>query len=642
MIDMEDLCSGYRSKAVPAYKERDVAQLRENLLLWYGKERRMLPWRGDEYTIENAETGVTEKFKRERSAYGTWVSEIMLQQTRVETVIGYWHRWMTRFPNVAVLAQASPEEVNQLWSGLGYYNRAQRLLQGAQDVLAKHGGELPSSIEKLQSIPGIGPYTAGAISSIAFDKVEPLVDGNVVRVFSRLRAITSEDKSKEMENQCWSLAKQVVDPEDPGSFNQALMELGATVCKPTNPNCTACPVRDLCAARILTKVRESQVIVDCDEPAPTTAAATAANWDVELPRSVTDFPFKTAKKAPRELVLSVAVFVSTFVEKENASSDCSTGVLASSLEDGEGAHIDDAGKTAGDGASSVEKYLFVKRPVGGLLQNQWEFPNVVLYEQKNSSGAGSKKQGKGKVGEEEKTKPVDCEERDGGGEITHETVDVSASALWRQFPSFLENSLGYGWSDGTGVKQQEGQEEQEKCRAGHGLRAVLAPRRAGDGARKDGSNFDNFVEIDAEGAHSTPIAPSAASKETRIQPIVHVFSHQRHTMHITIHDVSMRQLHDSSSPSSLPSSDTKEGKWMTSEEIVEAGITSGCKKVLKAVLAARSVREKGGAKRGTTRASKTPRANKKRPGGVGAGAEVDGDTKQARISSFFEKKKTVN
>ena len=115
----------------------------------------------DEYTITNAETGALETFKRERSAYGTWVSEIMLQQTRVETVISYWHRWMARFPNIEALAQASPEEVNQLWSGLGYYNRAQRLLQGAKEILAKHEGELPSSIEKLQNIPGIGPYCRG-------------------------------------------------------------------------------------------------------------------------------------------------------------------------------------------------------------------------------------------------------------------------------------------------------------------------------------------------------------------------------------------------------------------------------------------------------------------------------------------------
>ena len=373
---------------MPAYQDGDVAQLRKELLSWYSKERRMLPWRGDEYTITNAETGALETFKRERSAYGTWVSEIMLQQTRVETVISYWHRWMAKFPNIEALAQASPEEVNQLWSGLGYYNRAQRLLQGAKEILAKHEGELPSSIEKLQSIPGIGPYTAGAISSIAFGKVEPLVDGNVVRVFSRLRAIQFEDKSKDMEKQCWTLAKQLVDPMDPSSFNQALMELGAMVCKPSNPACSTCPAKGLCAARIITEAAASQSRPKGDEIGDTMKDG------IELPKSVSEFPFKTAKKAPRELVLSVGVFVRTFVGKGGSTSAISSEVPAISLEEEKGPRTSDLGDKNGSNGkdTTVEKYLFVKRPAGGLLQNQWEFPNVVLYEQGNGNRVDKKRQ----------------------------------------------------------------------------------------------------------------------------------------------------------------------------------------------------------------------------------------------------------
>jgi A/G-specific adenine glycosylase len=183
------------------------------------------------------------------NAYATWVSEIMLQQTRVETVVAYFERWMRRFPTVHALAAASPEDVNAHWAGLGYYRRARFLHEGAKRVVATMHGELPSTAEALKQIPGIGEYTAGAIASIAFDQRAAIVDGNVIRVMARLRALAVHPKHKLGLRLIWDLAADLVEGERPGDLNQALMELGATVCTPKSPVCGACPVADVCRAR---------------------------------------------------------------------------------------------------------------------------------------------------------------------------------------------------------------------------------------------------------------------------------------------------------------------------------------------------------------------------------------------------------
>lgn len=213
-----------------------------DLIKWYQANRRLLPWRGDE------EFPIT--------PYGVWISEVMLQQTRVETVIEYWRRWMKRFPTVSSLASAQLEEVHQLWAGLGYYRRAENLLKGAKYIMENYNGELPASREKLLLIPGIGPYTAGAISSIAFNQVETLVDGNVMRVFSRI-FLLREKIGGRLEKVCWKLADDLIkDVKDPRSFNQGLMELGATICKPLNPSCSTCPVRNHCYGRRIEEIRQ--------------------------------------------------------------------------------------------------------------------------------------------------------------------------------------------------------------------------------------------------------------------------------------------------------------------------------------------------------------------------------------------------
>lgn len=207
-----------------------MARLRSAILSWYSKKKRDLPWR------------------RRRDAYGIWLSEVMLQQTRVATVIPYYERFLQRFPTVFALAEAPLDDVLSAWSGLGYYRRARLLHAGAKHVAAELGGTFPREPGPLQKIPGIGAYTSGAIASIAFGTRAALVDGNVERVLSRLCALELDPRKAQGKRALWALAQQLVDGESPGDYNQALMELGATVCAPKSPDCPRCPWRAECVA----------------------------------------------------------------------------------------------------------------------------------------------------------------------------------------------------------------------------------------------------------------------------------------------------------------------------------------------------------------------------------------------------------
>jgi A/G-specific adenine glycosylase len=209
----------------------DHTALRRGLLAFYDRNARALPWRGV------------------RDPYAVLVSEVMLQQTQVKTVLRYYPAWMRRFPTLRALAAADVAEVLHAWQGLGYYSRARRLQQAAQAVVERHGGRMPSSRAKLLELPGIGEYSAGAVSSIAFGQAEPLVDGNVVRVLTRLFGLRGDPGRSPLKARLWSLARELVPNERPGDFNQALMELGATVCTPRTPRCAECPVAETCVAR---------------------------------------------------------------------------------------------------------------------------------------------------------------------------------------------------------------------------------------------------------------------------------------------------------------------------------------------------------------------------------------------------------
>lgn len=197
---------------------------------WFKANARSLTWRGT------------------RDPYAIWVSEIMLQQTRVETVERYYARFLARFPTVDALAAADEDTVLEAWSGLGYYRRARLLHRGAQYVDRELGGALPGTAADLRRIPGVGAYTAGAIASIAFDQPEPLVDGNVARVFSRLRAVDDPAQQGAQAAEHWSRARAVLQHGEPRVLAQGLMELGATICTPKQPRCDACPTAHLCEA----------------------------------------------------------------------------------------------------------------------------------------------------------------------------------------------------------------------------------------------------------------------------------------------------------------------------------------------------------------------------------------------------------
>ncbi len=207
--------------------------LQRKLLSWYAASKRDLPWRGA------------------RDPYAIWLSETMLQQTRVETVIPYYQRFLRELPTVRELAEATEERVLSLWSGLGYYRRARMLHAAARRVVREHGGRLPASVDDLRRLEGVGAYTAGAVSSIAFGRRAAVVDGNVARVLARLFAIEEDVKSARGSARVWALAGDLLPDGEgqAGDWNQALMDLGATVCVPREPRCERCPVEALCTGR---------------------------------------------------------------------------------------------------------------------------------------------------------------------------------------------------------------------------------------------------------------------------------------------------------------------------------------------------------------------------------------------------------
>ncbi|KAL5022424.1 hypothetical protein ScPMuIL_001579 [Solemya velum] len=227
----------------------DVPEIRQSLLQWYDENKRDLPWR---HKANHPD--------RNERAYAIWVSEVMLQQTQVATVISYYNKWMKKWTTLQDLAKADLEEVNEIWSGLGYYSRGRRLHEGAKKVVNELDGEMPTTAEQLmKQLPGVGRYTAAAIASIALDEPTGLVDGNVIRVFCRLCMIGADSNSQVVIDKLWSLANTLVDPQRPGDWNQSVMELGATVCTPKTPACSTCPVKAYCKAH--TQVNQEKMTV---------------------------------------------------------------------------------------------------------------------------------------------------------------------------------------------------------------------------------------------------------------------------------------------------------------------------------------------------------------------------------------------
>ncbi|KAF9564477.1 DNA glycosylase [Agrocybe pediades] len=327
--------------------------IRIALLAWYKTVHtaRGMPWR-KEY---NPKLGVDERAQR---AYEVWVSEIMLQQTQVATVIPYYNRWMQRFPTIRDLATANIDEVNALWKGLGYYSRASRLLAGAQKAVKEYGGRLPDNAKEMEAnIPGIGRYSAGAICSIAYGERVPVLDGNVHRLLSRFLALHAPPKAKATLDILWTAAQTLVEIEDtpttsvncettessesnspqyPGDINQALIELGSTVCKVKDPDCTACPLRTWCSAwqKSSDEVRQVQDIGDIEE-------CCGLCEPITLPATVMSYPMKNDRKNSREELDIVNV-----IEWHPKS------------------------------RPEARHFLMVRRPEGGLLAGLYEFPTI--------------------------------------------------------------------------------------------------------------------------------------------------------------------------------------------------------------------------------------------------------------------------
>lgn len=239
---------------VPRREETDFAR---RILAWYEKHARVLPWR----------LPAGQEKRGHPDSYAVWVSEIMLQQTRVETVIPYFTRWMQRFPSLEALSAAPEQEVLSAWEGLGYYSRARSLRKAAQIVMNEHGGQLPRNLPELLELPGIGRYTAAAIASIAFGQDAATLDGNLKRVFARVFDISLPADSAQGENTLWKLAETHLPPGRASDYNQALMDLGATVCLPKNPRCPTCPAHEICAACAL-GIQEQRPVKKPKPPVP--------------------------------------------------------------------------------------------------------------------------------------------------------------------------------------------------------------------------------------------------------------------------------------------------------------------------------------------------------------------------------------
>ena len=276
--------------------------LRRRLLTWYRRNARDLPWRrsGDPYRI--------------------WVSEIMLQQTQVATVRGYFERFIAALPTIDALAAAEEDSVLRLWEGLGYYRRARQLHRAAKIVVAEHGGRFPADAEQVRRLPGIGRYTAGAILSIAFDAPEPILEANTIRLLSRLLAYAGDTHSTAGQRLLWSAAQTLLPAHEAGAFNQALMELGSQICRPRDPDCLHCPLSALCptfreslqqqipAARRkpqIEAVREAAIVVRRRGRILLVRRAAHERWAGlwDFPRVPCDLP--ETSPAPAELVAKV-------------------------------------------------------------------------------------------------------------------------------------------------------------------------------------------------------------------------------------------------------------------------------------------------------------------------------------------------
>jgi len=415
------------------FTEEEAIGIRSALLKWYAENRRKLPWRGDPPPFDGSTSGINSSSNKKKSnsakkkdqpsiasffsksqkekeiksetnetasqssleqaipitGYGVWVSEIMLQQTRVEAVIPFWIKWMKSFPTVYELAAATEDEVNAHWAGLGFYRRARYLHQGAKYVVQELDGELPTTPQGLSKIAGIGPYTASAIASIAFGVCVPVVDGNVCRVLSRLKGIANHIKAPILKDKLgWKLAAQIVEAGDgssPGLVNQALMELGATYCAPAGSGIDENdPLRDYYLSTKL-GMAYLAVLQDGGSDIETILCEATKKEDLRCELCDPNGISIVLEKLKESIVVNEttieeaakighSVFPTDPPKKEKREEDLAMAVLR-----------------------SENRYLMVKRPKQGLLAGQWEFPNVCLRIRKTKKVKDPTKAARGKA-----------------------------------------------------------------------------------------------------------------------------------------------------------------------------------------------------------------------------------------------------
>jgi A/G-specific adenine glycosylase len=421
---------GHDSVDYHRFTHDEAARIRNDLLRWYQKNRRKLPWRGDPppwnsqlllMEDDNDPAAATKRKRRQLPAkenlelvvhktypltpYGVWVSEVMLQQTRVDTVIRYWVNFMEAFPTVRHLADASAEEVNKMWAGLGYYRRARLMHDAAKIIVKEHDGIFPNTSKKLLLLPGIGRYTANAIASISFDECVPVVDGNVCRVLARLRGIAQSIKSPTLKDRHgWELASQIVSAgggSHPGHVNQALMEVGATYCSPSGTGihpddplephywstrlgqavfesharseqvpCVP-PASDGSKCPVCAKGGVQQVLDNIREaasPAPSLKSSTQDGRDSAAAHDARTaghraFPLPPEPKLKREEVWAVAALEMPATVSADIGDE------------------DDADHSSHE----CRRWLMVQRPPTGLLASQWEFPSALLWSSADQS-----------------------------------------------------------------------------------------------------------------------------------------------------------------------------------------------------------------------------------------------------------------
>ena len=456
------------------------------------------------------------------TAYGTWVSEIMLQQTRVETVIPYYLKWMQQYPTPAALAAASPEEINASWAGLGYYRRARLLHQGAATVTtAPYNGELPSTTDDLLKIPGIGAYTAGAIASIAYGQVVPVVDGNVLRVLSRMRAVAAAPQHPAFKDKlAWDLAGALVDPDRPGDFNQAMMELGATVCAPKSHSLPDTLEPFFMAHNIAKELEASGV-----GPAVKAALDACAGG---CPVCVTIGEVVDGLRQVEEHVVSL--FPCKKPCKEKKYETLVVGVLRRQRE-GEWWYLMTRRPTAeqlaaSDKAAAAGVKGKGKKPkkASALLAGQWEFPNAVV-----STAPPPGKQKAARKG------------ASGGAETADAEAEGGVSAESRS--ETLSSTLGQRFRDETS--------------AGEVPAAAAA---------------DAFAAAEA----------AALPRTALVAPVVHVFTQVTHTMFIEL--AALPATTDPAGQAERWQAGGREVGWMREAEMEAVGMTANMSKVLKAVL----------------------------------------------------------